>query len=117
MNRRLHHRTEVQNIVANISNGVDNFLGTVSDVSRVGMLLDNIPDELHDYQKEFSITVSTDGIDYTLLVIPKWINENGAEKQMGLEILDAPLEWILFVMNYEPIDENTWAGTTNLPDC
>lgn len=117
MNRRLHQRTEVQNVVANLSNGVDNFSGTVNDVSRVGILLGDIPNELHDCKKKLSIIISANNIDYKLLVVPKWTSEKSTEKRMGLEIINAPLDWILFVMDYAPTDDNIWAATTNLPDC
>ena len=117
MNMRLNTRIQVQNVVANLSNEVESFSGTVNDISRVGMLLTDIPEELHDCSEQFSIIVSARNIEYKMVVVPKWINENSSEKRMGLEILDAPLDWILFVMNYHPTDENIWAATTNLPDC
>lgn len=117
MNRRLHQRTEVQNVIANLSNGAIDFSGTVNDISRIGLLLGNIPNELDDCKDELSITVSTGSVDYKLLVVPKWVNGNGTERRMGLEILNAPLEWVLFVMDYEPAEENVWAATTNLMDC
>lgn len=117
MNRRRHQRIEVQNVVANLSNGFDFFSGTVNDVSRVGMLLADIPKELHDWREKLSIIVSARDIDYKMLVVPKWISENYSEKRMGLAILDAPLDWTVFVMNCEPTDEDIWAATTHLPDC
>lgn len=51
MNKRRHQRIEVQNVVANLSDEVDFFSGTVNDVSRAGMLLADIPKELHDWGK------------------------------------------------------------------
>jgi hypothetical protein len=117
MNKRRHHRFKVQNVVASLSNGVDFFPGTINDVSRAGMLLADIPKELHDCEKELSIIVSAKGKDYKMLVVPKWISNNYSEKRMGLAILDAPLDWTLFVMNYEPMEKDFWAATTHLPDC
>lgn len=116
MNRRRHHRIEVQNVVANLSNGVDFFLGTVNDVSRVGMLLADIPKELHG-PGELSIIVSAKEKDYKMLVEPRWISENSSDKRMGLVIVDVPLDWTVFVMNCEPTEEDIWAETTHLPDC
>lgn len=117
MNRRRHQRIEVQNTVANLSNGIEVFSGTVNDVSRVGMLLTDIPKELHDLGESLSITVSARDKDYKMLVVPKWISENYSDKRMGLAILDAPLDWTIFVMNCEPTGEDIWAATTHLPDC
>ncbi len=117
MNKRRQQRIEVQNVVANLSDGVDFFSGTVNDVSCAGMSLADIPKELHDWEKELSIIVSAKGKDYKMLVVPKWISKNYSETRMGLIILDAPLDWTFFVLNYEPTDEDTWAATTHLPDC
>jgi len=117
MNKRHHQRIEVHNVVANLSNGVDSFSGTVNDVSRAGMSLADAPEELYDCGKELSIIVSAKGKDYKMLVVPKWLSKNCSETRMGLEILDVPLGWTIFVLNYEPIGEDIWAATTHLPDC
>ena len=117
MNKRRHQRIEVQNVVANLSDVFDSFSGIVNDVSHNGISLADIPKELHDWGKELSIIVSAKGKDYKMLVVPKWISTNYSETRMGLVILDAPLDWTLFVMNYEPTYEDTWAATTHLPDC
>ncbi|MGB3209449.1 MAG: PilZ domain-containing protein [Desulforhopalus sp.] len=117
MNKRRHQRIEMQNLVARLSDGVETFSGTVSDVSRDGMLLVNIPEELNMQGEELSIVVSAKDKDFTMLVVPKWVREDNSEKKMGLIILDTPLDWTLFVMNSEPKDEDIWAATTHLPDC
>ncbi|MCP3888885.1 MAG: PilZ domain-containing protein [Desulfobulbaceae bacterium] len=117
MNKRRHERIEVHNVVANLSNGVEFFSGTVSDVSRAGILLDDIPKELRNLEERLTIIVSANDKDYKMMVVPKWISKDYSEKRMGLGILDAPLDWTLFVMNCEPADENVWAATTHLPDC
>jgi len=117
MDKRRHQRIEVQNVIANLSNGGESFLGTVSDVSRAGMLLADIPHELDSQGKELSIIVSAKGKDYKMLVVPKWISGNDSENKLGLTILDAPLDWIVFVMICEPTDEDMWAASTHFPDC
>ncbi|BHH83513.1 PilZ domain-containing protein [Desulforhopalus sp. 52FAK] len=117
MNRRISQRIEVQNVVANLSNAKDSFAATVNDVSRDGILLSDIPISIQDKSEQLSIVVSANNTDYKMVVIPKWINEINSQKRMGLEIIDAPLDWVLFVMDYHPMDENIWAATTNVPDC
>lgn len=116
MNKRSHQRIEVQNIVANLSNGVDSFAGNINNVSPVGMLLANIPQEFNSQEETLSIIVSTKGKDLKMLVVPKWVSGKNSTKEIGLAILDAPLAWNMFVMNYEPTDDDSWAATTNLPD-
>ncbi len=117
MNKRRHQRIEVENVVANLSDEGNFFSGTVDDVSRAGISLTDVSKELHDWRKELSIMVSAKGKEYKMQVIPKWLSKNYSETRMGLEILDAPLDWTIFVLNYEPADENNWATITNLPDC
>lgn len=117
MNKRRHQRIEVQNLVANISDGVNSFSGTVSDVSRDGMQLTGIPHGVIKEAENLSILVTAKGRDFRMLVVPKWDSGSNSEKRMGLEILDVPLDWTVFVMNCEPTDEDIWAATTHLPDC
>ncbi len=116
MNKRRHQRIEVQNLVANLSNGVDSFAGTVNDVSPDGMLLTNISQEFDSQEATMSIVVSTKGQDLKMLVVPKWVSGKNSAQKIGLAILDAPLAWNVFVMNYEPAADDIWAATTNLPD-
>ncbi len=53
MNKRRHQRVEVQNLVANLSDGVECFSGTVSNISRLGMLLNDIPQRPKSQGKKF----------------------------------------------------------------
>jgi hypothetical protein len=115
MSKRRHQRVEVQNFVANLSDGVDSFSGTVSNISRLGMLFNNIPQRLNNQGKKLSIIVSTKGKHFKMQVEPKWIDENKSEKKMGVAILDPPLDWILFAMICEPADEDILAAATHSP--
>lgn len=106
MSKRRHQRVEGQNLVANLSDGVDSFSGTVNNISRLGMLLNDIPQRLKSQGKILSIIVSAKGKNFKMQVEPKWVDENKSEKKMGLAILDPPLDWTLFAMIYEPADED-----------
>ena len=115
MNKRRHQRIEVQNVVANLSDKVDSLSGTVCNVSRFGMLLADIPKEFKSQGEKISIIVTAKDKDIKMLVKPTWISVNNSEKKMGLAIIDAPLDWNVFVMNCEPEDEDIWAATAQLP--
>jgi len=115
MNKRRHQRVEVQNMVAILSDGVDSFSATIHDISRHGMLVNDIPQALKSLEEKFSITVSAKGKDFKMPVLPKWVSAKSSETKMGLAIIDAPLEWTIFVMNCEPEKEDIWAATTHLP--
>lgn len=113
MSKRRHQRVGVQNLVANLSDGVDAFLGTVSNISRLGMLLNDIPQRFKNQENKLSIIVTTKGKDFKMQVEPKWVSGNKSETKMGLAILDPPLDWTLFAMICEPADEDIWTEATD----
>jgi len=115
MSKRRHQRVGVQNLVANLSDGVDSFSGTVSNISRLGMLLIDIPQGFKNQENKLSIIVTTKRKDFKMEVEPKWVNGNKSETKMGLAILAPPLDWTLFAMICEPADEDIWAAATHLP--
>ena len=115
MSKRRHQRIEVPNLIANLSDGVDSFSGPISNISRLGMLLNKFPQSLTNQGKKMSITVSAKGKDFKMHVEPKWVFENETENKMGLAILGPPLGWTIFVMICEPTGEDIWAVTTHLP--
>ncbi len=109
MSNRRHQRVEVENLVANLSDGVDSYPVTVSNISRLGMLLNDIPKCLKNQEHKLSIIVSTKGKDFTMQVEPKWVSTHKTENKLGLVILDPPLDWTVFAMFCEPADEDIWA--------
>jgi len=115
MIKRCNQRIEVQNVVASLSDGVDCLSGKVRNVSRVGMLLEDISQELNSHMSKFSVIVSAKGKEIKMLVEPKWMSRKSSEQKIGFAIIDAPLDWTVFVMNCEPADEDIWAATTHLP--
>ncbi len=98
MNKRRHQRIEVQNLVANLSNGVDSYSGTVSDVSPVGLLVTDTLQELNNQGEKLSIIISVKGKDFKMAVVQKWVSGSKSKNKMGLAILDAPLDWAGFMM-------------------
>ncbi len=116
MNNRRHQRVEVQNLVANLSDGVDSFSGTVSNISRFGMLVNNIPQILTSQEKKLSIIVFVKSRNFKMQVEPKWVSGNKSEIKMGLTILVPPLDWTLFVMICEPAGEDIRTAATHSQD-
>jgi len=115
MIKRRHQRIQMQNLIANLSDGIDSFSGTINNISRQGMLLDDIPQKVKKSQGiKLSIIVSAKGKDFKMQVEPKWFSGNKSQK-MGLAIIDPPLDWTVLAMDCEPKDENIWAATTHLP--
>jgi hypothetical protein len=115
MIKRRHQRIAMQNLVANVSDGADSFSGTVSDISRNGLLLTDIAPGLGNQRGEMSILFSVKGRDIKMFVVPKWVSGINSGQKMGLAILEPPLEWTIYVISCEPAGEDIWAATTHLP--
>jgi len=93
---------EVDSLNADISDGSGFFCGTISDLSRSGMKVNNVPKRLDDKAKQFSIVVSGKGKNFKLRARPRWTIRQPISKSVGMEITHAPLGWAEFVMNFEP---------------
>lgn len=106
MKNRRHQRIELPNLVADVSDGISCFSGTVIDISRVGIRLAGLPERLNDQAKMLSTSVSVNSKDFKLLVIPKWVSENNSKKQMGFQIIESSRAWTDLIRRYEPMDNN-----------
>ena len=112
MNKRRHERMKVINLTADLSDGFGFFSGTVCDISRCGMLLDDVPKKLNHQLKKLTVVVSTNKKTFKMLAIPKWGRENNHRKLIGIEIISAPSVWTDFVRKYEPkdVDDDVWTA-------
>ena len=113
MSKRRVQRVEVQNIIANLSDGVNSCSGTVSNISRFGMLMDDIPQSFKSQENKLSIIVIAKGKNFKMQVEPKWVSSDRSGKKMGLAILAPPLDWSLYAMIYEPADKDIFAAATH----
>jgi len=113
MNNRRCQRIEVPNLVAEISDGVNCFSGTVINISLVGIQLADLPIRLNDQAKILSTSVSVNSRDFEIIVIPKWVSENNFRKKIGFQIFKANRAWTDLIRRHEPKDDDVWAATTN----
>jgi hypothetical protein len=90
---------------ADISDGKGFFTGMVTDISRFGMSLNDVPARLNPEANILSVIVEGPGAHFKLLVKQKWETSSGHYKVIGGEIENSPWNWTEFVMQYEP-DEN-----------
>lgn len=106
MNKRRHQRIEVDNLVAEVSDGVGFCSGTVCDVSRYGIKVDCLPHKFRKLADRLSIMISVNGIlsFKKMRGIPRWMTGNIHGKKMGIQIIDATSSWTVFVKNFEPED-------------
>ena len=106
---RKYHRMDVEGFNADISDGIGFFPGVISDVSRFGILMKDLPKRLDDSARKMTVVVSGHGKNFKMLVRPKWSRQTGLRKKVGFEIINSPWEWTQFVMKMEPdVSDDVW---------
>jgi PilZ domain len=108
MEKRRHQRMEVDNLNVDISDGMGFFTGTISDISRFGLKVENVPKRLNDNAKQLSIVISGKGQHFKVKARPRWTVRQPISKSVGIEIVQAPFGWTEFVMNFEPAKDDVW---------
>jgi hypothetical protein len=109
MERRKHPRVSVDNLTADLSDGIGFFSGNVADISRLGLCLANIAKKLADKQDKLTVVVSGHGKSFKFKVSKKWEKEELFDKTIGTAIENAPWEWTEFVINSgEPGLDDNW---------
>lgn len=92
----------VGNLMVDISDGKGFFSGTVGDLSRSGLKLDDLPNRLDTTTKQLSVVVSGQGKHFKMVARPRWKKNRNISNNIGVEILKAPFGWAEFVRNFEP---------------
>ena len=92
---------ELTDMTADISDGRGFFAGTVHDVSRFGLALDNIPAKMDSHTDFLTIIVDGRGSHFRLKIRPRWESVTGHRKCLGGLIENAPFDWNEFVMRLE----------------
>lgn len=110
MEQRNHPRLEIKNLSVDASDGVGFFQGMISDVSRFGVCLTDLPKKLTGKAKIMTVVVSGQGKNFKMSVRPRWSNIDGNGRSVGAEILNPPWGWTEFIMQYEPkLQDDVWA--------
>ncbi len=110
MENRQFQRVDINNLNADISDGIGFFPGTISDISRSGMCMTDLPKRLNDKTNKMTVVVNGQGKNFKMLVRPKWSAETGLRKMVGFEIINTPWQWADFVKKFEtpPDEEDVW---------
>lgn len=88
MKQRNHPRLEIKNLSVDASDGVGFFQGMISDVSRFGVCLTDLPKKLNGKAKIMTVVVSGQGKNFKMSVRPRWSNIDGNGRSVGAEILN-----------------------------
>lgn len=114
MDNRKHQRVEVDGLGADISDGVGFFPGMISDISRCGMRMTDLPNRLNDKTKKMTVVVSGHGKNFKMFIRPKWSVKTGLRKMIGFEVVGNPWAWTDFVMQFESEPEDDVWEVINL---
>ena len=112
-NRR-YDRIDIQGLEADISDGVGFFPAVISNISRFGIQMTDLPKRVNEQSKKITVVVSGHGRNFKMITRPKWSEKTGLRKALGLEIINTPWEWTDFVMKFEPKDNKDVWETINL---
>jgi len=109
MNKRRNQRIEVIDLVANVSDGTRFFSGNVCDISRHGVQVNSISDNLEEQAKALSITISISGVMNfkKMRGMLRWVSGNAPRKKMGIHFIDTFPSWTVFVKNFEAKETET----------
>ena len=109
MNKRRYPRISIAGLQADISDGKGFFTGTVSDISRAGMSLHDIPRKMDPNAEILSVIIDGHGTHFKLLMKQRWEAATGNYKVIGGQLENSPWDWTEFVMQHEPqTDDIFW---------
>ncbi len=97
MEKRHQESKEVSNLRVEISNGVGLCAGIVRIISYSGLLVEGVPHDVKRHGGIFNLTVFSNGQNYQLRAIPRWVCENHRNKPLSLKIYSVPKNWFQFV--------------------
>lgn len=99
--KRRFQRTGVHGFVADIADGNSMLNGLVADVSSGGFRMTRIADTFVVAKHSYTAFISGGGKNYKVLVKPCWQKNDAGSNfvEMGFKIVDAPWEWMEFVLN------------------
>lgn len=114
MEKRRYDRVKVGNCLADLSDGKGFFSGVIGDVSRQGLLLQEIPKRFDSGTRKLIVVFAVERRNFKIVGAPRWVEDEGMARKMGVEILKAPTGWAEFVAQQEPkaSGHDAWTGVS-----
>lgn len=98
---RQHERIEVEGIRADISDGKSSYTGLITNVSKLGLCLKDVPENLSTSRSLLSVVVRSKTESYRIVARPRWeIPQNNTGKTIGAEIASCSSDWGDFVHSH-----------------
>lgn len=100
-------------VVMTVTLGAGNFMfeGMVTNISRNGFMVADVPMRFNPQEKKVSALISCRQGTYKMNVKPTWVKPSGTVQDVGFEILGYGGEWTKLLNILDPIDRVTDAAT------
>lgn len=104
--KRQHPRFDsCEDTYAEITAGDTTCTGLVCNISKLGISLKHLPDVFSYKIDRLSVVIRDYGIDYNLLVKPKWVTITKSGNQIGAQIDKVSPGWSKFLIQTERINQ------------
>lgn len=84
-------------MAADISDGSLVFYGTVSNITRKGFMISDVPQQFNFYSPKWVAVVNDIEKTFKLPIKPRWSKKQGKCKEVGFQIISPPLDWVKFI--------------------
>jgi hypothetical protein len=99
MEQRHDPRIHFRELSADACDSKDFFRGKVRNVSRYGLCLADLPEEVDERNKLWSLLIKGKDLTCKIAASPRWSVTTGGRKMVGLEVMDPPLPWTDFLID------------------
>lgn len=103
MEKRKHQRIVIEDLAADVADGVGFYQGMVVNISQSGICMTDLSQQLDGDVENMTIVVSGKGGCFKMNVRPRWYTHGGARKTIGVEVVTMPPGWAEFVVDAEPV--------------
>ncbi len=101
IDQRIEPRVLTQDIPVKVADEHGVYNGIISNISKAGVCLKNLPDSLSASTKRLSVIVKDKTEDYCFFLAPSWDKQHQtAGRQIGGEISQPPKNWLEFVYSH-----------------
>lgn len=101
MDMRSQCRLENVDIEVEISDGDDTYIGTITNMSHLGLVVEALPTDINHDAATFYLNIQDVHTVYRLRAIPRWVETSRGLKKLGLRIFDKPIRWNDYVDSLE----------------
>jgi hypothetical protein len=100
--KRKYRRVGISGFVGTLADGTKVIEAIVENISTSGFKFTNLPESFSAEKHTYIAVISGEGKHYKVLAKPCWRKKEGENINIGFKILDAPWEWVEFILNRIP---------------